>query len=55
MGQDCQDTHTVMSGDTCGLIAQQAGTTLSILLQNNPNINSACTNIYPGEVRHIPL
>ena len=49
-GQDCEVTHVVVSGDSCPGIAQLAGTTEDILLANNPNINSGCTNIYPGEV-----
>ena len=50
-GQDCEVTHVVVSGDNCEAIAQAAGTTYDIILANNPNVNSACTNIYPGEVR----
>ncbi|RPD54489.1 hypothetical protein L226DRAFT_276516 [Lentinus tigrinus ALCF2SS1-7] len=49
-GQDCQVTHVVESGDNCAAIAQTAGTTLDILLANNPNVDSQCSNIYPGEV-----
>ncbi len=45
-------THVVAaSGDSCESIAQGAGTTKDIILANNPNVNSLCTNIYPGEVR----
>ncbi|KAI0329338.1 hypothetical protein GY45DRAFT_1253110 [Cubamyces sp. BRFM 1775] len=49
-GQDCRDVHTVQPGDTCSDIAEDAGTTLEILLANNPNVDPGCTNIYPGEV-----
>ncbi|KAI0666507.1 hypothetical protein C8Q78DRAFT_930262, partial [Trametes maxima] len=49
-GQDCQVTHVVESGDSCDSIAQGAGTTVAILLANNPNVNSECTNIGIGEV-----
>ncbi|KAI0653841.1 hypothetical protein C8Q70DRAFT_926914, partial [Cubamyces menziesii] len=49
-GQDCTDVHVVQSGDSCVDIANDAGTTLSTLLANNPNVNSACTDIYVGEV-----
>ncbi|KAM5538366.1 hypothetical protein V8D89_007968 [Ganoderma adspersum] len=49
-GQDCEVTHVVVSGDNCQAIAQAAGTTYDILLANNPNVNSECSNIYPGEV-----
>ena len=50
-GQDCQVTHVVASGDNCEAIALNAGTTFDILLANNPNVDSQCDNIYPGEVR----
>ncbi|KAI8973074.1 hypothetical protein BD414DRAFT_499032 [Trametes punicea] len=50
VGQDCRDVHVVESGDVCVDIANEAGTTLSILLANNPNVDSTCSNIYPGEV-----
>ena len=49
-GQDCQVTHVVVSGDNCQAIAQAAGTTYDLILAHNPNVNSECTNIYPGEV-----
>ena len=42
--------HVVQAGDTCAAIAQAAGTTLDILLANNPNVNPGCSNIRPGEV-----
>ena len=49
-GQDCGITHVVVSGDTCLSIAAAAGTTVDTILANNPNVNSACTNLVPGEV-----
>ncbi|CDO70211.1 hypothetical protein BN946_scf184942.g11 [Trametes cinnabarina] len=49
VGQDCDVVDVVQSGDSCAAIADDAGTTLDILLANNPNVNSDCTNIYPGE------
>jgi hypothetical protein len=49
-GQDCSTTHVMVSGETCYEIAMNAGTALDVLLVNNPNVNSGCTNIYPGEV-----
>ena len=54
-GQDCQVTHVVVSGDNCQAIAQAAGTTYDLILANNPNVNSECTNIYPGEVIPFPM
>ena len=38
------------SGDALSSIAQLADTTLDILLANNPNVNSDCTNLQIGEV-----
>lgn len=53
VGQDCDITHVVQPGDTCDIIAQEAKTTLPILLVNNPDINTFCTNLLPGVVsRH---
>ena len=42
--------HVVASGDTCYSIAVAADIELSVLLENNPNVDSACDNIYPNEV-----
>ena len=42
--------HVVQPGENCLQIAQNEGTTLQMLFANNPNINAACTNIYPGQV-----
>ena len=50
VGQDCTSTHTIATGDFCASIAADAGTNVSTLLSNNPNVNSDCSNIYPGEV-----
>ncbi|TBU40699.1 hypothetical protein BD309DRAFT_328569 [Dichomitus squalens] len=50
VGQDCEVTHVVADGDTCESIVEAAGTTFDILLENNPNVDSECTNIHPGEV-----
>ncbi|KAG6826394.1 hypothetical protein H0H93_016566, partial [Arthromyces matolae] len=48
-GQDCQTVHVVVEGDVCVHIATATGIPLATLLANNPNIDAACTNIYPGE------
>lgn len=53
-GQDCTQTHVVISGEGCWQIATDAGTDLTTLLANNPNVNEACSNIYPGEVCSFP-
>ncbi|KAK0448128.1 hypothetical protein ARMSODRAFT_1082650 [Armillaria solidipes] len=49
-GQDCTNTYVIVSGDNCEAIAAAEGTTYDILLANNPNVDSTCANIYPGEV-----
>ncbi|KAG6831631.1 hypothetical protein H0H92_008708 [Tricholoma furcatifolium] len=49
-GADCTTVHVVVSGDGCATIADNANITLATLLANNPNVNAACSNIYPGEV-----
>ncbi|KXN82893.1 hypothetical protein AN958_01962 [Leucoagaricus sp. SymC.cos] len=50
-GQDCDNTHTIVSGDSCSDISVAANIDLSTLLANNPNVDSTCSNIYPDEVR----
>ncbi|KAG1731323.1 uncharacterized protein EDB91DRAFT_724335 [Suillus paluster] len=49
-GQYCDVVHVVQTGDICYEVAYQANITLTTLYANNPNINSTCGNIYPGEV-----
>ncbi|KIK41301.1 carbohydrate-binding module family 50 protein [Suillus luteus UH-Slu-Lm8-n1] len=46
--QDCYQT-----GDTCFSVATAAGIPLNTLLADNPNVNTDCTNVYPGEVNKI--
>ena len=50
MGQDCDTTHVIVSGDFCASVADTAGIDMNTLLANNPNVNSDCSNIYPDEV-----
>lgn len=40
----------MQTGDTCLSVAAAAGIPLNTLLANNPNVNTNCTNVYPGEV-----
>ncbi|KAG1727104.1 hypothetical protein EDB19DRAFT_1929872 [Suillus lakei] len=49
-GQDCNVTHVMQTGDTCYSVATAAGIPINTLLTNNPNVNTICTNVYPGEV-----
>ncbi|KAG1730391.1 uncharacterized protein EDB91DRAFT_785915 [Suillus paluster] len=49
-GQDCSVTHLMQTGDTCYSVANAAGISINTLLANNPNVNTICTNTYPGEV-----
>ncbi|KAK0543515.1 hypothetical protein OC846_005779 [Tilletia horrida] len=46
----CTKTYQVVSNDNCGAIDQKYNLTLAQLTALNPNVNSGCTNIYPGEV-----
>ena len=48
-GQDCTVTHVVKPGQTCLEIAATVGTTINILLANNPNLDSDCTTLYSDE------
>jgi LysM repeat protein len=48
-------TYTVKSGDNCGTIAQQFGTTAAALIAaNSPDVNADCTNLREGQVLKIP-
>ncbi|KAJ8487372.1 hypothetical protein ONZ51_g4230 [Trametes cubensis] len=50
VGQDCSVVHVVQSDDTCDKIADDAGTSVAIILANNANINGDCTNLVEGDV-----
>ena len=50
-GEDCTAVVAIQSGDSCSAIASAANIPVSTLLANNPNVNTDCSNIYPGEVR----
>lgn len=48
---DCQETYTVISGDTCNGINDKYSLTANQLYANNPQIDTAtCNNLYVGEV-----
>ncbi|KAF6754125.1 hypothetical protein DFP72DRAFT_1068954 [Ephemerocybe angulata] len=49
-GLDCHLISQVDHNNTCEDIVAATGVTLEKLLQNNPNIDAECTNIYEGEV-----
>ncbi|TFY80179.1 hypothetical protein EWM64_g3837 [Hericium alpestre] len=49
-GEDCTTTFVVGSTDTCATITTAYNISLATVLANNPNVNSVCSNIYPGEV-----
>ncbi|KAE9402231.1 hypothetical protein BT96DRAFT_974443 [Gymnopus androsaceus JB14] len=48
--QDCNTTYVVVANDTCDSITTANGINSTLLYGNNPQINSACSNIYVGEV-----
>ncbi|KAJ3997124.1 hypothetical protein F5050DRAFT_1754374 [Lentinula boryana] len=49
-GEDCTTTYTVAAQDTCDTISATYGINSTLLYGNNPQIDSACDNIYVGEV-----
>jgi len=49
-GEDCGNVYVVNLGDTCESLETKFGINSTFLWQNNPQINSGCTNIYVGEV-----
>ncbi|KAK0490268.1 hypothetical protein IW261DRAFT_1353346 [Armillaria novae-zelandiae] len=50
IGQDCNQTDIVGAGDSCSGIATANNIDLAILLVNNRNVNSACSNLLFGTV-----
>ncbi|KAF8528417.1 hypothetical protein BU17DRAFT_73482 [Hysterangium stoloniferum] len=50
LGKDCTTVHVVQEGDTCNIITSNHGLNATMLVTNNPTINSECTNIYIGQV-----
>ncbi len=50
-GEDCSNTHVVEANDTCDILYNTYGINSTILYNNNPQLNSACDNLYMGEVR----
>lgn len=49
-GQDCRDVYIVQQEDYCAKIAQEEEVDLNILLSNNRNVYTNCTNLMVGEV-----
>lgn len=47
-GEDCTEIHFVQDNDLCTSIGTQYGLNSTILMQNNPNIDEACDNLYTG-------
>lgn len=43
-------SYVVRDNDTCGSIQEQYGLNSTILMQNNPQIDEDCYNLYNGEV-----
>ncbi|KAJ7751586.1 hypothetical protein B0H16DRAFT_1547596 [Mycena metata] len=46
---NCTTYHTVISGDNCQTMEASSGIAASDFLRWNPEVNSACTNIFAGE------
>ncbi|KAI1754021.1 hypothetical protein F4782DRAFT_528948 [Xylaria castorea] len=49
---NCTATYTVQSGDTCNVIRDRFGDvyTLTDFYSWNPEVDSFCSNLFPGEV-----
>ncbi|KAI0329335.1 hypothetical protein GY45DRAFT_1325107 [Cubamyces sp. BRFM 1775] len=45
VGQDCSVVHVVQNNDTCDKIADDAGTSVGIIIANNAGINSDCSYV----------
>ncbi|KAJ3843541.1 hypothetical protein EV361DRAFT_948213 [Lentinula raphanica] len=50
----CEDTYTVVSGDTCIEIAAKFEITEAALIVGNPQIDGRCDNLFIGEQLCIP-
>ncbi|KAF7349686.1 Non-Catalytic module family EXPN protein [Mycena sanguinolenta] len=48
--QSCASTYTVVSGDTCDIIASKTGVSTATIESLNTSINSGCTNLQVGQV-----
>ncbi|KAF9002289.1 hypothetical protein BDQ17DRAFT_1542372 [Cyathus striatus] len=48
--ENCPDVSVVHSGDSCNNIAYNSGISVTLLIENNPNVNADCTNLHPGEL-----
>ncbi|KAI0204913.1 hypothetical protein F4808DRAFT_314831 [Astrocystis sublimbata] len=50
--EDCTATYTVRSGDSCNKIRDHFGDTFTLaeFYSWNPEVNSFCSNLYPGEI-----
>jgi len=49
-GEDCTSVYTVVKGDTCDAVAAAHKVNTTLLHENNPQIDTECSNIYIGEV-----
>lgn len=49
-GEDCVTTYVVKAGDDCDIVASAVNINTTILYENNPQINSNCSNMYIKEV-----
>jgi len=48
--EDCNEVYSVEASDSCQSILQAKNINSTMLWGNNPQIDSDCGNIYPGEV-----
>ncbi|KZT00336.1 carbohydrate-binding module family 50 protein [Laetiporus sulphureus 93-53] len=50
VGSDCTDTYVVSDGDDCDIVAARYGINVTLLYENNPQLDASCDNMYIGEV-----
>ncbi|KAI0290934.1 hypothetical protein B0F90DRAFT_1651662, partial [Multifurca ochricompacta] len=48
--KDCTSTHIVKPNDDCNIVSSAYHINSTILLLNNPQLYSNCSNLYIGEV-----
>ncbi|KAI8883341.1 carbohydrate-binding module family 50 protein [Backusella circina FSU 941] len=48
-GDDCQKYHKVIRGDNCYTLSLKYTVDMDAILTWNPQINTKCTNLYPGK------
>jgi len=50
VGSDCTTTHVVTAGESCDGLASVYSMNTTVLMDNNPQVDADCANLYTGEV-----